>query len=321
MNESGINGPVLVVGAAGMVGSAICRALDKAGVPFVGATRSDADFRERDQVDRLLQGENYGAVIIAAARVGGIHANDSYPADFIYDNLMIQTNLIDAAYKAGIERLLFLGSSCIYPKHSPQPMAEDCLLTGVLEPTNEPYAIAKIAGIKMCESYNRQYGTDYRALMPTNLYGPGDQYYSNNSHVIPALISRFHEAKTRGDDHVEVWGTGTPKREFLHTEDLADACLHFMSISKKTFRSEIPSRCSHINIGSGKDISIADLAKLVSDVVGFDGETRFDRSKPDGTPRRLLDVDRATQLGWQSNIELAAGLNRTYEAFLDQYEL
>lgn len=311
-----ISGPVLVAGAAGMVGSAICRALENAGLPYVAATRAEADFRDRDQVDHLFKAENYGAVVIAAARVGGIHANDSYPADFIYDNLMIQTNLIDAAYKAGIERLLFLGSSCIYPKHAPQPMPEDCLLTGVLEPTNEPYAIAKIAGIKMCESYNRQHGTDYRSLMPTNLYGLGDNFHPQNSHVLPALVDRFHQAKESRQKAVTVWGSGRPRREFLNVDDLADAALHVLGIDRATFEAAVDPRCSHVNVGTGTDVSIAELAAMVRDTVGLQAELEFDPSMPDGTPRKLLDVSLLERLGWQARIPLKEGLAQTYDWYL-----
>ncbi len=309
---------VLVAGAAGMVGSAICRALDAHGMEYRGVTRQICDFTARDEIDHLMETGNFDAVVIAAAKVGGIHANDTYPAEFLYDNLMIEANLIDAAYRHGIHRLLFLGSSCIYPKHATQPMTEDALLTGLLEPTNEPYAIAKIAGIKLCESYNRQYGTDYRSLMPTNLYGQGDNFHSENAHVIPMLMDRFHQAKLDGANEVEVWGTGNAKREFLHVDDLAEAALHALAVDEKTYASATDPRCSHFNVGTGVDVTIRELAEQIRTVVGLGAELVFDTSKPDGTPRKLLSIDKIKQLGWQPSISLADGLAQTYEWFLGQ---
>ncbi len=309
---------VLVAGAAGMVGSAMCRALDAHGMEYQGVTRQICNFTARDEIDHLMETGNFDAVVITAAKVGGIHANDTYPAEFLYDNLMIEANLIDAAYRHGIHRLLFLGSSCIYPKHATQPMTEDALLTGLLEPTNEPYAIAKIAGIKLCESYNRQYGTDYRSLMPTNLYGQGDNFHSENAHVIPMLMDRFHQAKLDGANEVEVWGTGNAKREFLHVDDLAEAALHALAVDEKTYASATDPRCSHFNVGTGVDVTIRELAEQIRTVVGLGAELVFDTSKPDGTPRKLLSIDKIKQLGWQPSISLADGLAQTYEWFLGQ---
>jgi len=263
-----------------------------------------------------LQEEKPDYVVIAAAKVGGIHANDSYPAEFIYQNLVIEANLIHGSYLAGVGKLLFLGSSCIYPKESQQPIKEDYLLSGHLEPTNEPYAIAKIAGIKLCESYNRQYGTDYRSIMPTNLYGPNDNFHSKNSHVIPALIRKFHEAKVENKPLVEVWGSGKPMRDFLHVDDMADASIHIMNIDKKILESEIDSMLSHINIGAGIDITILDVAQTVKEVVGFCGKIVFNTKMPDGTKRKLLDVSKIENLGWKPVITLKDGLKETYEWFL-----
>jgi len=251
-------------------------------------------------------------VYLAAAKVGGIHANDTYPADFIRDNLAIELNVIDAAYRAGVDRLLFLGSSCIYPRMAEQPMREEALLTGPLESTNEPYAVAKIAGIKLCESYNRQYGTDFRSVMPTNLYGPGDNFDLQNSHVIPALIRKFHEARENGASEVRVWGTGKARREFLHVDDMADACVHVLEQDADAYAAHTRPMLSHINIGTGEDISIDGLAEIVKEVVGFQGDIRYDTSKPDGTPRKLLDVDRIASLGWRPRISLREGLAQTY---------
>ncbi|MEZ5558737.1 MAG: GDP-L-fucose synthase [Pseudomonadales bacterium] len=287
---------VLVTGAAGMVGAAICRRLERVGIPFTPATRRDADLTDRHEVDRLFHGKTIDSMVIAAAKVGGIHANDTYPAEFLYDNLMIEANLIDSAYRNGIERVLFLGSSCIYPKAADQPMTEEALLTGALEPTNEPYAIAKIAGIKLCESYNRQFGTDYRSLMPTNLYGPGDNFHPEDSHVIPALIDRFHRAKLSGTKQIEVWGSGRPRREFLHVDDLASAAVHILQLAKADYDAAVDPRCSHLNVGTGTDVTIAQLAELVRGAVGLEAELMFDPSKPDGTPRKLLISPRS--LAW-----------------------
>jgi GDP-L-fucose synthase len=258
---------------------------------------------------------------IAAAKVGGIWANDRYPADFIHQNLMIEANVIQAAWRHGVERLLFLGSSCIYPRLAAQPMREDTLLTGPLEPTNEPYAVAKIAGIKLCESFNRQHGTDFRSVMPTNLYGPGDNFNLEQSHVIPALLRKFHDAKVQGAPTVSVWGTGTPRREFLHVDDMADACVHVMGLDTETYRRHTQPMCSHINVGVGEDVSIAELAELIGSVIGYQGEIHFDTSKPDGTPRKLLDVSRLRDLGWQSRIGLRRGLEETYAWFLEHADV
>jgi nucleoside-diphosphate-sugar epimerase len=258
------------------------------------------------------------AVILAAAKVGGILANNSYPAQFIYENLMMECNVIHAAWKAGVQNLLQLGSSCIYPKLAAQPMAEDALLTGQLEPTNEPYAIAKIAGIKLCESYNRQYGTDYRSVMPTNLYGPGDNFHPENSHVMPALIRRFHEAVRDGQEDVVIWGSGTPRREFLHVDDMAAASLFVMGLDRVKYSQETQPMLSHINVGTGIDVTIRELAETVACVTGFSGRLSFDTSKPDGTPRKLLDVSRLKRLGWQATIPLETGVKETYEWFLNQ---
>ncbi len=309
---------VLVAGSAGMVGSAICRALEAAGISYQTLQRADCDLTDRNEVHRILSASNFDSAIIAAAKVGGIHANNTYPAEFLYDNLMIEANLIDETYRCGVERLLFLGSSCIYPKDAPQPMTEEALLTGLLEPTNEPYAIAKIAGIKLCESYNRQYGTDYRSLMPTNLYGPGDNFHPENSHVIPALMDRFHQAKVQELKEVEVWGSGNSMREFLHVDDLAKAAVHVLSLEREKYESVTESRCSHLNVGTGVDVSIRELATQVRKTVGLEAELSFDSSKPDGTPRKLLNVDKIMSLGWQPSITLEDGLMRTYQWYLQQ---
>jgi len=310
---------VFVAGHRGMVGSAICRQLeDWPGVELLTRTHAELDLTDQAAVEAFMRVERPDQVYLAAAKVGGIHANNTYPAEFIRDNLAIQTNVIHAAHGAGVRRLLFLGSSCIYPREAPQPIPEDALLTGPLEPTNEPYAIAKIAGIKLCESYNRQYGTDYRSVMPTNLYGPGDNYHPENSHVIPGLIRRFHEAKQARADHVTVWGSGTPRREFLHVDDMAAACVHVMNLDHATCEEHTQPMLSHINVGTGRDLPIADLARLVARIVGFEGELRFDTSRPDGTPRKLLDVSRLAALGWKARIELEEGLAGAYAEFLER---
>jgi GDP-L-fucose synthase len=306
-----------VAGHRGMVGAAICRRLAQAGVRnLITRTHAALDLTNRAAVNRFFTQERPEQVYLAAAKVGGIWANNSYPAEFIYQNLMIEANIIDAAHRYGVERLLLLGSSCIYPRLAEQPMREEALLTGTLKQTNEPYAIAKIAGIKLCESYNRQYGTDFRSVMPTNLYGPGDNFDLENSHVIPALMRKFHEAKTAGAAFVEVWGTGSPKREFLHVDDMADACVFVMDLDVSTYRAHTEPMLSHINVGVGEDTSIRKLAETMRDVVGFEGEVRFDASKPDGTPRKLLDVSLPEGLGWKAKIALREGLRRTYEWFL-----
>ena len=311
---------VFVAGHNGMVGSAIVRTLQAQGHHLVTAPRRELDLTDRQAVTAFLKQAEPEIVVVAAAKVGGIHANDTYPAEFILDNLLIESHLIDGAFQAGCNRLLFLGSSCIYPKMAEQPVREDSLLSGALEPTNEPYAIAKIAGIKLCESYNRQYGTDYRSVMPTNLYGTGDNFHPENSHVAPALMRRFHEAKLAGDDEVMVWGTGNVMRELLHVDDLAAACVHVMALEKSVIESATAPMCSHINIGTGVDVTIRELAETIKRVVGFEGELKFDASKPDGTPRKLLDVSKINSLGWQANISLADGLRSTYEWFLEHQE-
>lgn len=306
---------VFVAGHRGMVGSAISRKLVDRGVEVVTRTRLELDLTSQAAVREFFNDESVDAVIVAAAKVGGIHANNTYPADFIYENLMIEANLIHQAFVAGIERLLFLGSSCIYPREVAQPMREDALLTGILEPTNEPYAIAKIAGIKLCESYNRQYGTDYRSVMPTNLYGPGDNFHPENSHVMPAMIRRFHEAVENGSDTVVVWGTGTPRREFLHVDDMAEASLFVFDLPLDLYHSNTEPMLSHINVGYGDDLPIGELARLVADVTGFKGDIVFDTSKPDGTMRKLMDSGRLRAMGWMPRIDLAKGVEETYAWF------
>ena len=312
-----------------MVGSAIVRALKQGGYTNLLSnyhSRAPQDeFVEWFQLDlinqvsvqKFFQEHKPDCVFLAAAKVGGIHANNTYPAEFIYQNLMMEANVIDAAHRAGVQRLLFLGSSCIYPKYAEQPMKEEALLTGTLEPTNEPYAIAKIAGIKLCESYNRQYGTNFRSVMPTNLYGIGDNFHPKDSHVIPALIRRFHEAKERGDKTVSVWGSGRPKREFLNVDDLAEACLFIMNMPRKDYSQATEPMLSHINVGTGTDISIADLANMVAEVVGFEGKIAYDTSMPDGTPKKLMDVSKISGMGWQAGIFLQDGLKQTYAWFLE----
>lgn len=310
---------LLVAGHGGMVGSAIVRAAESAGIEVLVLDRA-IDLRCQQSVQKEIEQLSPDAVVVAAAKVGGIHANNEYPADFIYDNLMIEANLIQSSFDSGCQRLLFLGSSCIYPKLAEQPMQESSLLTGMLEPTNEPYAIAKIAGIKLCESYNRQYGTDYRSLMPTNLYGIGDNFHPENSHVIPALMRRFHEAKTDGASEVAVWGSGNAMREFLHVDDLADACLHVLNVEKEQLDAVTEPMCSHINVGTGVDVTIRELAETIGKVIGFEGDLVFDTSKPDGTPRKLLDVSKINSLGWQAKIGLEEGLRSTYQWFLDNQD-
>jgi GDP-L-fucose synthase len=308
---------IYVAGHRGMVGAAIVRALQASGQEhIITRTHAELDLTRQTLVEEFFAAYRPTRVFLAAAKVGGIHANDTFPADFIYDNLLIEANIINAAWRHGVERLLFLGSSCIYPRLAEQPMAESALLTGPLEPTNEPYAIAKIAGIKLCESYNRQHGTDFRSVMPTNLYGPGDNFDLANSHVIPALIRKFHEAKTEGADHVMVWGSGKPKREFLHVDDMAAACLYVMDLDLEAYRGQTQPRLSHINVGTGTDVSIAELAELIGEVVGFEGDIRLDATKPDGAPRKLLDVSRLRDMGWRPRIELRAGIEQSYEWFV-----
>jgi GDP-L-fucose synthase len=309
---------IYVAGHRGMVGAAIVRALARRGVTRIATrTHAELDLASQADVRAFFERERPDAVVLAAAKVGGIHANDTYPADFIYENLMIEANVVHEAWRAGVKRLLFLGSSCIYPRMAEQPMREDALLTGTLEPTNEPYAIAKIAGIKLCESYNRQHGTDYRSVMPTNLYGPGDNYHPENSHVIPALIRRFHEAKEAGAERVVIWGTGRPRREFLYVDDMAEACVHVMELDRAAYEASTRPMLSHINVGTGEDIPIADLAALVAKTVGFGGRIEQDPSKPDGTPRKLMDVGRLRSLGWSPRVGLAEGLALAYRDFLE----
>jgi GDP-L-fucose synthase len=287
------------------------------GVQVITANRKDLNLMDQAAVQAFFARQRIDQVYLAAGKVGGIHANNTYPADFIYDNLMIQANVIQAAHTAGVQKLLFLGSSCIYPKLAPQPMAEGALLTGTLEPTNEPYAIAKIAGIKLCESYNRQHGRDYRSVMPTNLYGPNDNFHPDNSHVIPALLRRFHEATHRGDAEVVVWGSGRPMREFLHVDDMAAASVHVMNLDAATWQANTQPMLSHINVGTGVDCTIRELAETVTRVTGFSGKLTFDASKPDGTPRKLMDVNRLKSLGWQASIGLEDGLRNAYAWFLE----
>ena len=308
---------VYVAGHRGMVGSAIVRALAKRGYKdIVTRTHAELDLADQQAVRAFFAKEKPDHVVLAAAKVGGIHANNTYPAEFIYENLMMEANVVHEAYRAGVKKLLFLGSSCIYPVRAAQPMREDALLTGTLEPTNEPYAIAKIAGIKLCESYNRQYGVDYRSVMPTNLYGPGDNYHPENSHVIPALIRRFHEAKEAKAPKVTMWGTGTPRREFLFVDDMAEASVHVMDLDAKTYAANTTPMLSHINVGTGEDITIAELGKLVAKVVGYTGEIAQDATKPDGAPRKLMDVSRVKALGWKPRVGLEEGLGIAYRDFL-----
>ncbi len=312
------NDKIYIAGHRGMVGSAIKRQLSVQGFEHILCrTHAELDLCDQQAVRAFMQQEKPDYVVLAAAKVGGIHANNTYPADFIYENIMMQANVIHEAFNSGCMNLLFLGSSCIYPKMAPQPMTEKALLTDTLEPTNEPYAIAKIAGIKLCESYNRQYGCHYRSVMPTNLYGPHDNFHPENSHVIPAMMRRFHEAKLRGDREVVVWGTGTPMREFLHVDDMAAASIHVMQLDDAVYQANTEAMLSHINVGTGVDCTIRELAETMKAVVGFEGELRFDTSKPDGTPRKLMDVSRLAGLGWQASIALEAGLADAYRWFLE----
>jgi GDP-L-fucose synthase len=308
---------IYVAGHRGMVGGAILRQLQRRGAHVVTQTHADLDLTDQVAVRAFFQAQRPDVVILAAARVGGIHANNSYPADFIYENLMIECNVIHQAFAAGVQRLLQLGSSCIYPRAVAQPMAEDALLTGVLEPTNEPYAVAKIAGIKLCESYNRQHGTDYRSVMPTNLYGPGDNFHPDNSHVLPGLIRRFHEAVTTQAAEVTIWGSGTPRREFLHVDDMAEASLFVLDLPHADYAANTQPMLSHINVGSGEDIAIADLARMVADITGFRGRLVFDRSKPDGTQRKLMNVGRLAAMGWRAKTVLREGVENAYHWYLE----
>jgi GDP-L-fucose synthase len=309
---------IWVAGHRGMVGSAIVRQLAQTGDEIVTADRRSLDLTDQRAVSAFVSSSAIDEVYLAAARVGGIHANNTLPADFLLDNLLIEANIIKASHDAGVQKLLFLGSSCIYPKNAPQPMPEESLLTGTLEPTNEPYAIAKIAGIKLCESFNRQHNRDYRSVMPTNLYGPGDNFHPTESHVLPALMRRLFDAKQAADPEVTIWGSGTPRREFLHVDDMAAASVHVMGLSAERYASVTQPMLSHLNVGTGSDCSIRELAELLTDVVGYDGKLRFDRSKPDGTSRKLLDVSRIHALGWTAQISLADGIRRTYEWFISR---
>ena len=315
-----LNTRIFVAGHKGMVGSALVRYLERQEVQIVTKDRSELDLLKQIDVFNYFKSEKIDQVYLAAAKVGGIYANNTFPGEFIYENLMIQTNVIHGAFLGGIKKLLFLGSSCIYPKNANQPMKEEELLTGKLEPTNEPYAIAKIAGIKLCESYNRQYGNshgiDFRSIMPTNLFGPGDNYHPKNSHVIPGLIRRFHEAKVRKLPSVTIWGTGNPKREFLYVDDMAKASVHIMNMDKKKFNDHSSSMCSHINVGSGIDFTIKELAEAIQKVVGYTGKINFDSNKPDGNPRKFLDSKRINDLGFEAKISLKEGLIETYKDFL-----
>jgi nucleoside-diphosphate-sugar epimerase len=306
-----------VAGHRGMVGSAILRRLGENGVKTITRTHEQLDLTNQAEVRDFMQKEKPEAVVLAAAKVGGIHANNTYPADFIYENLMMEANVIHQAFAAGIKRLLFLGSSCIYPREAQQPMAEEALLTGPLEPTNEPYSIAKIAGIKLCESYNRQHGVDYRSVMPTNLYGPGDNFHPENSHVLPALLRRFHEAKLNNAEEVTIWGSGRPRREFLHVDDMAEASLFVLNLPIDTYLQNTSPMLSHLNVGTGQDVSIQELAEIISEVTGFKGSITNDVSKPDGTLRKLLDVSKLANMGWKAKIDLRQGIEETYQWFLE----
>jgi GDP-L-fucose synthase len=316
MNEKNTKKRIYVAGHRGMVGSAIVRALRQRDYGnIITRTHAELDLVDQAQVKEFFASERIDEVYLAAARVGGIHANNTYPAEFIYQNMMIEANVIHQAWRNGVPRLLFLGSSCIYPRLAEQPMKESSLLTGVLEPTNEPYAIAKIAGIKLCESYNRQYGVDYRSVMPTNLYGPGDNYHPENSHVLPALISRFHEAKKNGAEKVTIWGSGDPRREFLHVDDMADASVHVMELERDTYDANTTPMLSHLNVGTGHDITIREAAEIICSVVGYEGNIEFDPSRPDGAPRKLMDAAKLRSLGWQPKVDFREGIAATYSAF------
>jgi GDP-L-fucose synthase len=309
---------IYLAGHRGMVGSAIVRQLNNAGFEnIVVCTHAELDLTDQAAVRQFMQIEKPDYVILAAAKVGGIHANNEYPAEFIYQNLLIEANVIHQAWASGCNQLLSLGSSCIYPKLAEQPMSEKALLTGTLESTNEPYAIAKITGIKLCESYNRQYGTDFRSVMPTNLYGQNDNFHLENSHVIPALIRKFHQAKTENSPTVTVWGSGKAMREFLHVDDMAAACLHVMGLSKEHYQTSTEPMLSHLNVGTGEDVTISELAEIIQRVVGYQGEITWDNSKPDGTPRKVMDVSKLKSLGWRPQISLKEGLSSTYRWFVE----
>ncbi|WP_305402623.1 GDP-L-fucose synthase [Photobacterium leiognathi] len=317
MTVSVVKKRIFIAGHRGMVGSAIVRQLSQRdNVEIITRTRSELDLLNQQAVSNFFAEARIDEVYLAAAKVGGIHANNTYPADFIYENLMMECNIIHAAHQHDVQHLLFLGSSCIYPKLAEQPMTESALLTGTLEATNEPYAVAKIAGIKLCESYNRQYGRDYRSVMPTNLYGENDNFHPDNSHVIPALMRRFHEAKLNNDKEVVVWGTGTPMREFLFVDDMAAASIHVMELDNETYQANTQPMLSHINVGTGVDCTIREMAETMAKVVGFEGDVVFDSTKPDGTPRKLMDVSRLADLGWRYSVSLEKGLTQTYQWFL-----
>jgi nucleoside-diphosphate-sugar epimerase len=308
-----LNDKIFIAGHRGLVGFAIVRQLESRGFNnLIMRTHKELDLTNQAEVQDFFEKEQPDYVILAAAKVGGIHANNTYPADFIYQNMMIEANVINSAYENKVKRLLFLGSTCIYPKAVEQPMREDALLTDVLEPTNEPYALAKIAGIKLCESYNRQYGTDFRSVMPTNLYGVNDNFHPENSHVIPALMRRFHEAKVNNDAEVIVWGTGNAMREFLYVDDMAEASLFVLELDEKTYQANTKSMLSHINVGTGKDVTIREMAEIMKEVVGYTGRLTFDTTKPDGAPRKLIDVSRLKNMGWNYAVDLTEGLNKTY---------
>jgi len=320
MNSS-LSPKIYIAGHRGMVGSAIMRELKSQGNEnIVFRNHTELDLTNQLAVKNFFESEKPDQIYLAAAKVGGIYANNTYPAEFIYENLMVQANLIHEAFKAGVKKLLFLGSSCIYPKAVAQPMKEEALLTGILEATNEPYAIAKIAGIKLCESYNRQHGVDYRSVMPTNLYGPGDNYHPENSHVIPALMRRFHEAKLNGSSGVVIWGSGTPMREFLYVDDMAAACIHVMNLDSSIYGKHTQPMLSHINVGFGEEVTIKELAQTIGEVVGFKGVIDFDRSKPDGAVRKLMDSSRLNSLGWRAKISLKDGIELTYHDYLKKFK-
>ena len=310
---------IYIAGHRGLVGSAIVRQLESRGFTnLLMSTHKELDLTNQATVQAFFSQEKPDYVILAAGKVGGIHANNTYPADFIYQNIMIEANIINSAYEHKVRRLLFLGSTCIYPRAVEQPMREDAILTNVLESTNEPYALSKIAGIKLCESYNRQYGTDFRSVMPTNLYGPNDNFHPENSHVIPALMRRFHEAKVNNDKEVSVWGTGNAMREFLYVNDMAEASLFVLELDEKTYQANTRPMLSHINVGTGKDVTIREMAETMKQVVGFKGELTFDTTRPDGSPRKLIDVSRLSNMGWKYSIDLEEGLKKTYKWYLTQ---
>ena len=316
-----LNDKIYIAGHRGLVGSSIVRQLESRGFTnLLMRTHKELDLTSQAQVQNFFQQEKPDYVILAAAKVGGIHANNTYPADFIYQNMMIEANVINSAYESEVKRLLFLGSTCIYPKEVEQPMREDALLTNVLEPTNEPYALAKIAGIKLCESYNRQHGTDFRSVMPTNLYGINDNFHPENSHVIPALMRRFHEAKVNNDSEVVVWGTGNAMREFLYVDDMAQASLFVLELDKQTYKANTQPMLSHINVGTGKDVTIREIAEIMKQVIGYKGKLTFDISKPDGAKRKLIDITRLKNMGWKYSVDLKTGLGKVYGWYLNKTE-